>query len=149
MRVTYYVDGFLFDEKFERVVLIEKNKDWQAGKLNGVGGKVELIESTHPIRAMIREFAEETGLHIEDWKKFCTLYGMDKDSNIWNVNFFYAVGPVDTIRQMESEVPSVVSVKTIASLNVVENLNWLIPMALHHHKTGESYMIQEKQPPVM
>ena len=41
------------------VVLTHKNRPaWQAGKLNGVGGKIELLES--PVAAMVREF--ELGL---------------------------------------------------------------------------------------
>ncbi len=36
------VAGFLFDESRERVVLIKKQKpEWQSGRLNGVGGKIE------------------------------------------------------------------------------------------------------------
>ena len=50
-----YVVGFMFSEE------ILKNKpDWQAGRLNGVGGKVEPNE--YPDQAMVREFEEETGV---------------------------------------------------------------------------------------
>lgn len=55
------VVGFVFRGK--EVVLILKNRpDWQAGRLNGVGGRVEAGES--PKEAMVREFKEETGLYI-------------------------------------------------------------------------------------
>jgi 8-oxo-dGTP diphosphatase len=66
-----YVLGFCFNNELTMVVLIRKtHPDWQAGKLNGVGGLVELGES--PIEAMIREFKEETGVitNREDWYNF-------------------------------------------------------------------------------
>lgn len=51
------------------VVLIEKTKpEWQKGKYNFVGGKIEEGES--PVECMVREFFEETGVQtqISDWK---------------------------------------------------------------------------------
>lgn len=59
--MRHYVLGLAFDADAENVLLIRKNRpDWQAGKLNGAGGKVEPGET--PLQAMIREFQEETGL---------------------------------------------------------------------------------------
>ena len=61
--VMKYVVGYCFDPYFEHVVLIEKARpEWQAGKLNGVGGKIEPKET--PRRAMVREFQEEAGVYI-------------------------------------------------------------------------------------
>jgi 8-oxo-dGTP pyrophosphatase MutT (NUDIX family) len=83
---TEYVVGFLFDEYFENVVLINKKRPkWQNGKLNGVGGHVELNETA--AEAMSREFKEETGLHVpmEEWDQFAEVYGSD-----YLVNFFFA-----------------------------------------------------------
>jgi len=62
-----YVVGFAFDHDFSHVLLIWKNRPlWQAGKLNGIGGKIEPGEL--PLNAMIREFAEETGIMETQWK---------------------------------------------------------------------------------
>lgn len=62
-----YCLGFLFDPPFENVVLIKKNRpEWQAGKLNGVGGKIE--EGETPLEAMVREFWEETTVLLPSWK---------------------------------------------------------------------------------
>src|SRR5262245_6680033 len=56
-----YVVSFLFDQRCERVLLMMKRRPaWQAGKRNGVGGKVEPGESVHD--AMHREGLEEIGV---------------------------------------------------------------------------------------
>lgn len=87
--IQEYVCGFMFDRDMERVVLIRKSKpQWQAGKLNGVGGKVEIKETVKavpgltsgfhiyetPPEAMAREFLEETGYRTrpQDWRLFRT-----------------------------------------------------------------------------
>lgn len=60
-----YVLGFMFNEDESKVLLVHKNRPtWQAGKLNGIGGKIEAGET--PLQAMEREFMEETGF-ISKW----------------------------------------------------------------------------------
>jgi 8-oxo-dGTP diphosphatase len=72
--IKKYVLGFMFAG--EHVGLVRKSKpDWQKGKWNGVGGKIETVQGfmdecdEHPLDAMVREFREETGLETsrEDW----------------------------------------------------------------------------------
>lgn len=66
-----YVAGFLFHPQHTGIALIEKqHPEYQKGFLNGIGGKVEAQES--PTEAMVREFREETGVHISRWKHFRT-----------------------------------------------------------------------------
>lgn len=62
----------LFDEPLQNVLLIRKNRpQWQAGKMNGVGGKVEPGET--PQGAAPRELFEETGLAmVKELTEFCT-----------------------------------------------------------------------------
>lgn len=70
-----YVLGFAFDEGKKAVVLILKDRpDWQKGKYNGIGGKVELSDESL-LHAMIREFYEETGVVTEtqDWGVFAEM----------------------------------------------------------------------------
>ena len=56
-----YVVGFLFNKDETQVALVRKNRpEWQAGNLNGIGGKMEVGETTN--ECMQREFKEETGL---------------------------------------------------------------------------------------
>ena len=40
-------------------LVLKDHPDWQAGKLNAIGGKISNAET--PTNAMVREFAEETG----------------------------------------------------------------------------------------
>jgi 8-oxo-dGTP diphosphatase len=70
MKKKLYVVGFAFEGN--KVALIRKtHPEWQAGLLNGIGGHIEKNES--PMKAMIREFEEETGLKVEDWEQFCCM----------------------------------------------------------------------------
>jgi 8-oxo-dGTP diphosphatase len=72
--MTSYCLGFAFYRSRRKVVLIRKTKpDWQRGKLNGVGGKIEDGEYSNV--AMGREFEEETGCpsFCTQWQLFTTL----------------------------------------------------------------------------
>lgn len=73
--MTEYVLGFAFDTRpVRRVLLIQKEKpDWQAGKMNGIGGKIEPGEND--VCAMAREFREECGIdtHPLEWRKFLVM----------------------------------------------------------------------------
>lgn len=131
-----YVVGFLFDEALHNVVLIRKNKpDWQAGKLNGVGGKIELTDIS-PVAAMVREFKEETGLQTvpEGWHVYVELGDAHAT---WEVTFFWATAPslgLGTVATLTDEaiVVTPVSVALSSTANIMANLSWLIPMALNH-----------------
>lgn len=78
-----YVLGFAFSRDHKDIVLISKIKpQWQAGKLNGVGGKVEPNEKR--FYAMIREFKEETGVdtNITQWQLFAKMIFTDDITGI-------------------------------------------------------------------
>ncbi|MNR71411.1 CTP pyrophosphohydrolase [compost metagenome] len=69
-----YVLGFAFSG--DQVALILKARPaWQAGRLNGVGGKVEPGEQAQA--AMAREFREETGVDTDaaEWLLFAVMNG--------------------------------------------------------------------------
>lgn len=73
--------GFFFDPSRTRVWLIRKNRpEWQAGRLNGIGGKIELGETPHA--AMAREFEEEAGLRVECWEEVVRLDHRARDGCI-------------------------------------------------------------------
>lgn len=136
--MTAYVAGFLFDQNLTRVALVRKGKpQWQAGRLNGIGGKIEPGETS--IEAMRREFAEEAGLdaEIEFWHHFATVKGE------WgHVDFFRATGPVDQVRTMESEPIEVHDVSSIPG-EALPNLSWLIPLARYTHDVYEPLVADE------
>lgn len=118
-----YVCGFMFNDSYEHVLLIEKKKpDWQKGKLNGIGGKIEPDEA--PYVAMVREFHEETGIFHTDWNNLCELSGDD-----WTVIFYWAVGDISKAKRTTEEIPMVISIKYLPR-NIIPNLSWLIPLAM-------------------
>lgn len=87
-----FVIGFAFTPDplpYTRVLMIRKIKPaWQAGKLNGIGGKIDqYVECPGPvgrngsrletpIEAMVREFHEETGVLSlpDDWQLYAIMH---------------------------------------------------------------------------
>jgi len=137
-KVSSYVLGFLFDTDENRVVLIRKTKpSWQAGKLNGVGGKIEGDE--HPKQAMQREFREETGVDIPERSTFHFATLQDNQpvrySNKWIVYCFScmstdSVEAVKTTTEEEVVVVNVADCFRYEKLNLMRNLPVLISLAL-------------------
>lgn len=122
--MTTYVLGFLFSADKKRVALIRKNKpDWQKGKLNGVGGKVEDFDENH-LAAMSREFYEETGALVKDWQPFAELSG-----NEAGIACYYASADV-AITSTTDEQVGWYPIDKLSKLPVIPNLRWLIPLAL-------------------
>lgn len=123
-----YVVGFYFVEQ-GNVVLIRKNKpEWQAGKLNGVGGLVERNES--PVDTMVREFREEAGkqTHERDWRFFAVLMLSD-----CIVNFFSARGVFTGVTSVTDERVEFLNIDELSERNdILPNLRWLIPLALNN-----------------
>lgn len=123
-----YVVGFYFVEQ-GNVVLIRKNKpEWQAGKLNGVGGLVERNES--PVDTMVREFREEAGKQTneKDWRFFAVLMLSD-----CIVNFFSANGVFTGVKTVTDERIEFISLKEVINRrDIVHNLKWLVPLALNN-----------------
>ena len=127
-----YVAGLLFesqDTKNNRVALIRKNRpEWQKGRLNAIGGKIEPAES--PLEAMNREFKEETGLVGLTWDEFATLRG-----DGWNVHFFRAFGEPGKCNSTTDEQVEICSLTEFASRSDhISNLKWLIPLSLNMNR---------------
>jgi 8-oxo-dGTP diphosphatase len=126
MTMMKYVTGFLFSEDYQSVVLISKlSPSWQAGLLNGVGGKIEQGESEK--QAMSREFMEETGVSIDQdqWINFAVI---ERPSQ-YSVHFFSAKSHLfSSVKSIEKEKVDIFLVTKLPD-NIIHNLRWLIPLA--------------------
>jgi len=130
--MTKYCLGFMFNENKTDVLLIEKQKPlWQAGKFNGIGGKVEEGETS--VDAMIREFKEETGIECNQWKYIISMGGED-----WNVDVFTcADDAVFNALTIEQETVNLIPICDIEQYPIISNLLWLIPMCLDNNDNGK------------
>lgn len=140
-----YVVGFAFDRHEARVALIVKNRPtWQAGKLNGIGGKVEPREA--PLQAMEREFAEEAGGEA-DWQLFATLEGRDDSARLSDPEpfrvWFFRGTTTDSLKSATDERIVWIDPGWLP-WNVLPNLRWLIPMARSNQTHDWPFRIVER-----
>lgn len=133
-----YVLGFAFSQNGDSVVLIKKNKpEWQKGKFNGVGGKVENMEA--PNVAMSREFKEETGVSItynslcdpiqlpDRWMRFAKLIGDNYEMHCYRC-FTDKIYDAETVE--EERVIKVTVDYALSKMALIPSLKVLLPMAL-------------------
>lgn len=127
-RVVRYVVGFALDE-VGRVALIKKNRpEWQAGKLNGIGGHVE--EGEHPLDAMRREFREETGADLDGWDLFVVMEFPSAEIYFYRLRTSkYVLNALETttdefVGQYGQEL-------LVPDSAIIPNLRWLIPLAAY------------------
>ncbi len=131
--VKRYVVGFMLDPTLNKVVLIRKQRpDWQKGKLNGVGGKVEENES--PYDAMPREFREETGVETHGWQLFAVYnFGdLGTPGSLGEIYFYFywLIGDVSKPKSVTDEQIVVMDVETLSWRDdAIPNLRWLVQMA--------------------
>ncbi len=142
-----YTVGFVFDAELQRVLLVHKQKpEWQAGKLNGMGGKVEDGETV--VECMARECKEETLLDIptDKWTHFATIINNGgRSPDLAQIEFYAAIytGAATDAQKGDYEEVEWIPVNDLPS-NCMQNLHFMIPMAretLRGHK-AESITIQ-------
>ncbi len=130
-RPLKYVLGFLYrkgDINGTQVALIKKLRpEWQAGKMNGIGGKMEPGET--PLDAMKREFKEETGVDVSVWREFTTI----RLTHV-TVHCYMSLEPVGELRTTTDEAVGWYSVGEAMNLPIIDNLRWLIPMGIDKDK---------------
>jgi len=135
--MTEYVLGFAFCKDyagFNRVLLIRKKKPvWQAGKLNGVGGKIELTDLT-VYDAMSREFKEETGLDSEStaWKRFAIMEFPEARVHCFTTVFIWKEfkrARSTTEELLEDYQFDERFLEKMQHRDALPNLSWLVPMA--------------------
>lgn len=123
--IVEYVCGF-YVASDNHVLLLEKVKpEWQKGKLNGVGGKIEPEETVHD--AMVREFLEEASRRIPLWEARVTLVIPGKAK----VHFHLAQGP-RFLKPAPCDEGTFSWVPVDKLTNVIPNLRWVIPLCLDH-----------------
>lgn len=149
-----YVLGFAFDSTRQHVLLIEKNRpEWQAGRLNGVGGKIEPEDRNSPREAMAREFFEETGLNppIDVWQIFAVM-----ESPVWHIACFVITGVALELGRAPKgqEQPQIIDVDAVRAgvhPQPLSNLPWLISLALDtgeiHGRPNTAYIRYESNLP--
>lgn len=104
-----YVVGLVFDASNTNVLLVRKNRpNWQVGKLNGIGGKVE--EGETPYEAVVRECEEECGLLLYNW----LLVDRFTDNDSYEV-FFFTI-QAENIHKAYTKTDEVVEIFEIVSL---------------------------------
>lgn len=124
-----YVCGFLLDLN-DQLLLVEKLKpDWQAGRLNGIGGKVEFGEE--PVLAMIREWSEEVGSPHTSWEEFCRIEGAN-----FGVHFYKGKTEMPHWARLKERDTNDVGEKLVTvgkslvpQMRTIPNLKWLVPLA--------------------
>lgn len=135
--IQHYVLGLLFRSCYSGVVLIEKTKpEWQAGCLNGIGGKIEPGENARV--AMVREYKEETGVDTDNlqWIPFCEMSG-----DQFVVECFTSIDTESFECSTTNEEERIIKVDPVNFPNAykcVPHLQWLIKMAMDVH-TGDRF----------
>jgi len=140
-----YVVGFLIDQERREVALVRKNRPTeQAGRLNGLGGKIEFGEE--PAEAMAREFEEEGGVRISEWEQYAMLKSGDS-----TIHFFRAFAPRSLdgiVKTMTDEEVLVVPISSVTAHNAVPNVMWLVPMAMAYDFDKAGLFVIEEHPGV-
>ncbi len=152
MEITKYVVGLMFDQSGTRVVLMRKtHPEWQAGRLNGIGGKIEPGETA--VQAMIREFQEEAGVWTaaSDWRSICILRGTDFSCEVFAGNNDVGYTLAKTMTQ--EEIIKIETPLNTVMWTAVSNLPWLISLAMdeskplsvvaHYGVTAEASVVDE------
>lgn len=120
------VVGLVFDpsRNFVAMILKKTGPACVVGNWNGIGGKMDPGES--PLAAMVREFKEETGLHLPGamWTQFAT-----GEADNYDLHFFWAETPdIHDVRTVEKEIVRVWHVDDLMrERNVMHNMRWMVP----------------------
>lgn len=119
-----YVLALLFTPDRARVVLIHKARPaWQAGRVNALGGKLHPGET--PAAAARREVREEAGVDVAGWEEFLVW-----DDPQYRMHALRAVDVAAHDARTAEDQPVFLADAHALPPNVVDNLRWLVPLAL-------------------
>ena len=137
--MNYYVVGFLFSH--DEIALIRKERpEWQAGKLNGVGGHMDDGETG--LEAMIREFKEEATdgrVVINNWIHFCTMSFEGVDV------YYYRAASAKIELVSEDEQVDWYKLDDIINDDIIYDLLWLLQMADARCSEDWPYLVETKR----
>jgi 8-oxo-dGTP pyrophosphatase MutT (NUDIX family) len=134
------VVGFAF--KIDRVVLIQKLRpEWQAGHLNGIGGKIEDGECAKD--AMVREFEEETGVRVEApyWTWTQTIdfpNGVKLFCYATRLNKFHQVRTIEDEPVFELPINFVMGLKPHPALDIQSHIRWALDVLKRNEPTNQT-----------
>lgn len=126
--MQHYVLGFIFSRNKEKILLVKKKRpEWQAGRWNGIGGKIK-EEDTSPLAAMWRECSEEIN-RVHNWEHCITF--VCSGGTVFVYRAFNYAGDIDTIlyNQIEDEPLKVWRLDDLPE-NRDADLNWLVAVCL-------------------
>lgn len=133
---TKYVLGFAFNRN--SVALIRKNRPaWQKGLYNGIGGHIE--EGETPLRAMIREFKEETGIKFNPWLKFCVMEFPEATVYCFTTKVPF----LNNAKSLTDEAVQITRMEDIfnSRIPMIDNIPWLVAMALTQEYSPFDYQV--------
>lgn len=122
-----YTLAFIFNAELSKVLLLRKTRpEWQAGLLNGIGGKCEPNEP--PLKCIQREVFEECGLENIYFEKVGYISGGEYvvyvyTASISSIDFETAVSKTD-------EIVAAYDVNDLHNQELLPSVKYLIPMAM-------------------
>ncbi len=123
--MKHYVLGFIFTGDKQKVLLVEKqNPEWQKGRFNGIGGKIEEGETAE--EAMEREAMEEIGVPY-NWEHALTF--TCPGGTVYVFTAFVHPQTYISYKQKEAEKLGIYPTANLPD-KVMSNVRWIIPLCL-------------------
>lgn len=122
-----YVLALLFTADRTRVVLMRRTRPaWQAGRVNALGGK--LLPGETPAAAARREVCEEAGVDVASWSTVLVWH-----DSAYCMHVLRAVDAAAEDAHTAEDQPVFLAAVDALPTDVVDNLRWLVPLALDAH----------------
>jgi 8-oxo-dGTP diphosphatase len=119
-----FVLALLYTADKKQVVLMRRTRpDWQAGRINALGGRITVREQ--PADAARREVREECGVDVLEWVEVLQWEDAEYRMHVMRALSDRALDA----RTMEDQEVFLASVDALPR-NVIDNLRWLVPLAL-------------------